>query len=191
MFLGRASSCGGSASICGCVLWLVLFSHTCRVGCWTGPRHSPTILLPHRSSRVLDKMKYNSDGPLLASLGTSRGKSELRRAQSSPSRSDKVEKHWISHSPPPMSLCDFCATVGFCHFPGEKDTATEEPGSPVKSTPASPVQSPTKAGTKSPAVSPSKASEGEWSWQVSKDICEGSGWSVTHCGELLIIGKGL
>ncbi|CAO2605721.1 Add2 [Lemmus lemmus] len=42
---------------------------------------------------------------------------------------------------------------------GEKGTATEEPGSPVKSTPASPVQSPTKAGTKSPAVSPSKASE--------------------------------
>ncbi|KAM7335135.1 hypothetical protein ACRRTK_005612 [Alexandromys fortis] len=50
---------------------------------------------------------------------------------------------------------------------GEKDTATEEPGSPIKSTPASPAQSPTKAGTKSPAVSPSKASEGD---DVGKDL---------------------
>ncbi|KAM4867861.1 beta-adducin isoform 3-T3 [Thomomys bottae] len=42
---------------------------------------------------------------------------------------------------------------------GEKDTATEEAGSPVKSTPASPVQSPTKAETKSPATSPTKSVE--------------------------------
>ncbi|EHB04347.1 Beta-adducin [Heterocephalus glaber] len=42
---------------------------------------------------------------------------------------------------------------------GEKDTATEEPGSPVKSAPASPAQSPTKTEAKSPAVSPSKSTE--------------------------------
>lgn len=52
---------------------------------------------------MLDKMKYNSDSPLLASLGTGRGKSELRRAQTSPARSDKVEKHWVSH-PPRLSV---------------------------------------------------------------------------------------
>ncbi|XP_027628775.1 beta-adducin isoform X2 [Tupaia chinensis] len=42
----------------------------------------------------------------------------------------------------------------------EKETAPEEPGSPVKSAPASPAQSPAKeAETKSPVVSPSKSSE--------------------------------
>ncbi|XP_006862976.1 PREDICTED: beta-adducin isoform X1 [Chrysochloris asiatica] len=44
---------------------------------------------------------------------------------------------------------------------GEKEIATEGPGSPVKSAPASPVQSPTKSETKSPVVSPSKTLEGE------------------------------
>ncbi|XP_062933998.1 beta-adducin isoform X1 [Cynocephalus volans] len=42
---------------------------------------------------------------------------------------------------------------------GEKEPATEEPSSPVKSAPASPAQSPVKAETKSPVVSPSKSSE--------------------------------
>ncbi|XP_012501884.1 PREDICTED: beta-adducin isoform X1 [Propithecus coquereli] len=43
---------------------------------------------------------------------------------------------------------------------GEKETAPEEPSSPVKSAPTSPVQSPAKeAETKSPMVSPSKTSE--------------------------------
>ncbi|EHH22196.1 beta-adducin [Macaca nemestrina] len=43
---------------------------------------------------------------------------------------------------------------------GEKETAPEEPGSPAKSAPASPVQSPAKeAETKSPLVSPSKSLE--------------------------------
>ncbi|XP_010607951.1 beta-adducin isoform X2 [Fukomys damarensis] len=42
---------------------------------------------------------------------------------------------------------------------GEKDTATEEPGSTVKSAPASPAQSPTKTEKKSPTVSPSKSTE--------------------------------
>lgn len=55
---------------------------------------------------------------------------------------------------------------------GEKDAATEEPGSPVKSTPASPVQSPTRAGTKSPAVSPSKASEDAKKTEVSEASTE-------------------
>uniref|UniRef100_A0A8D2D8Z0 Class II aldolase/adducin N-terminal domain-containing protein n=1 Tax=Sciurus vulgaris TaxID=55149 RepID=A0A8D2D8Z0_SCIVU len=42
---------------------------------------------------------------------------------------------------------------------GEKEAATEEPGSPEKSAPASPAQSPVKAETKSPVVSPSKSAE--------------------------------
>uniref|UniRef100_A0A8C9AA26 Adducin 2 n=1 Tax=Prolemur simus TaxID=1328070 RepID=A0A8C9AA26_PROSS len=43
---------------------------------------------------------------------------------------------------------------------GEKETATEEPSSPVKSAPASPARSPAKeAEAKSPVVSPSKSSE--------------------------------
>ncbi|XP_012605587.1 beta-adducin [Microcebus murinus] len=43
---------------------------------------------------------------------------------------------------------------------GEKETATEEPSSPVKSAPASPAKGPAKeAETKSPVVSPSKSSE--------------------------------
>ncbi|XP_008575874.1 PREDICTED: beta-adducin [Galeopterus variegatus] len=42
---------------------------------------------------------------------------------------------------------------------GEKEPATEEPSSPVKSAAASPAQSPVKAETKSPVVSPSKSSE--------------------------------
>ncbi|XP_031323086.1 beta-adducin [Camelus dromedarius] len=40
---------------------------------------------------------------------------------------------------------------------GEKEPTAEEPGSPVKSAPASPAQSPAKSETKSPAVSPSKS----------------------------------
>ncbi|XP_059974004.1 beta-adducin [Mesoplodon densirostris] len=40
---------------------------------------------------------------------------------------------------------------------GEKEPASEEPGSPVKSAPASPAQSPAKSETKSPVGSPSKS----------------------------------
>ncbi|XP_036729218.1 beta-adducin [Balaenoptera musculus] len=40
---------------------------------------------------------------------------------------------------------------------GEKEPAPEEPGSPVKSAPASPAQSPAKSETKSPVGSPSKS----------------------------------
>ncbi|KAM9585071.1 beta-adducin isoform 2-T2 [Trichechus inunguis] len=39
---------------------------------------------------------------------------------------------------------------------GEKEIATEGPGSPVKSAPTSPVKSPSESETKSPVVSPSK-----------------------------------
>lgn len=46
-------------------------------------------------------------------------------------------------------------------FSGEKETTAEEPGSPVKSAPASPAQSPVKSETKSPVVSPSKSLGGE------------------------------
>lgn len=46
-------------------------------------------------------------------------------------------------------------------FPGEKEPAPEEPGSPVKSAPASPAQSPAKSEPKSPLVSPSKSVDGE------------------------------
>ncbi|XP_032353656.1 LOW QUALITY PROTEIN: beta-adducin [Camelus ferus] len=40
---------------------------------------------------------------------------------------------------------------------GEKEPTAEEPGSPVKSAPASPAQSPAKSETKSPSGSPSKS----------------------------------
>ncbi|XP_078205240.1 beta-adducin isoform X3 [Callithrix jacchus] len=54
---------------------------------------------------------------------------------------------------------------------GEKETAPEEPGSPAKSAPPSPVQSPVKeAETKSPVVSPSKSlEEGAKKTETSKD----------------------
>ena len=45
----------------------------------------------------------------------------------------------------------------------EKEPAPEEPGSPVKSAPASPAQSPAKSEPKSPVGSPSKSVDGEWS----------------------------
>lgn len=66
-------------------------------------------------------------------------------------------------------------------FSGEKDTTTEEPGSPAKSAPASPAQSPTKTETKSPAVSPSKSTEGEWScarWAEAEQPQAGRVWRV-------------
>ncbi|KAB0365929.1 hypothetical protein FD754_010085 [Muntiacus muntjak] len=44
---------------------------------------------------------------------------------------------------------------------GEKEPAPEEPGSPVKSAPASPAQSPAKSEPKSPVGSPSKSVEEE------------------------------
>ncbi|CAI9174124.1 unnamed protein product [Rangifer tarandus platyrhynchus] len=44
---------------------------------------------------------------------------------------------------------------------GEKEPAPEEPGSPVKSAPASPAQSPAKSEPKSPLVSPSKSVDEE------------------------------
>ncbi|XP_069350383.1 beta-adducin isoform X2 [Eulemur rufifrons] len=56
---------------------------------------------------------------------------------------------------------------------GEKETATEEPSSPVKSAPASPAQSPVKeAEKKSPVVSPSKSSEGAKKTETSKATTE-------------------
>lgn len=56
---------------------------------------------------------------------------------------------------------------------GEKETATEEPGSPVKSAPASPAQSPAKSETKSPVVSPSKSlDEGAKKTETSKAATE-------------------
>ncbi|KAM5317873.1 beta-adducin isoform 1-T2 [Glossophaga mutica] len=52
---------------------------------------------------------------------------------------------------------------------GEKETTAEEPGSPVKSAPASPAQSPVKSETKSPVVSPSKSlDEGAKKTETSK-----------------------
>ncbi|KAM5252421.1 beta-adducin isoform 4-T10 [Hipposideros larvatus] len=56
---------------------------------------------------------------------------------------------------------------------GEKETAAEEPGSPVKSAPASPAQSPVKSETKSPVVSPSKSlDEGAKKTETSKATTE-------------------
>uniref|UniRef100_G1PWQ3 Adducin 2 n=1 Tax=Myotis lucifugus TaxID=59463 RepID=G1PWQ3_MYOLU len=56
---------------------------------------------------------------------------------------------------------------------GEKETAAEEPGSPVKSAPASPAQSPVKSETKSPVVSPSKSlDEGAKETETSKATTE-------------------
>ncbi|KAF3826696.1 hypothetical protein GH733_009221 [Mirounga leonina] len=56
---------------------------------------------------------------------------------------------------------------------GEKETTAEEPGSPVRSAPASPAQSPAKSETKSPAVSPSKSlDEGAKKTETSKATTE-------------------
>ncbi|XP_039708443.1 beta-adducin isoform X1 [Pteropus medius] len=56
---------------------------------------------------------------------------------------------------------------------GKKETATEEPGSPVKSAPASPAQSPAKSETKSPVVSPSRSlDEGAKKTETSKAATE-------------------
>lgn len=56
---------------------------------------------------------------------------------------------------------------------GEKETAAEEPGSPVKSAPASPAQSPVKSETKSPVVSPSKSlDEGAKKTETNKATTE-------------------
>ncbi|XP_005867847.1 PREDICTED: beta-adducin [Myotis brandtii] len=56
---------------------------------------------------------------------------------------------------------------------GEKETAAEEPGSPVKSAPASPAQSPVKSETKGPVVSPSKSlDEGAKETETSKATTE-------------------
>ncbi|XP_054583940.1 beta-adducin [Eptesicus fuscus] len=56
---------------------------------------------------------------------------------------------------------------------GEKETTAEEPGSPVKSAPASPAQSPVKSETKSPVVSPSKSlDEGAKETETSKATTE-------------------
>ncbi|XP_054442791.1 beta-adducin isoform X2 [Pteronotus mesoamericanus] len=56
---------------------------------------------------------------------------------------------------------------------GEKETTAEEPGSPVKSAPASPAQSPVKSETKSPVVSPSKSvDEGTKKTETSKAATE-------------------
>ncbi|XP_074188240.1 beta-adducin [Rhinolophus sinicus] len=56
---------------------------------------------------------------------------------------------------------------------GEKETAAEEPGSPVKSAPASPAQSPVKSETKSPVVSASKSlDEGAKKTETSKATTE-------------------
>ncbi|XP_021554777.1 beta-adducin isoform X2 [Neomonachus schauinslandi] len=55
---------------------------------------------------------------------------------------------------------------------GEKETTAEEPGSPVRSAPASPAQSPAKSETKSPAVSPSKSLDGAKKTETSKATTE-------------------
>ncbi|XP_049641004.1 beta-adducin [Suncus etruscus] len=56
---------------------------------------------------------------------------------------------------------------------GEKETAPAEPGSPVKSAPASPAQSPVKPDTKSPVVSPAKSvEEGAKKTETSKTTTE-------------------
>ncbi|XP_066234136.1 beta-adducin [Saccopteryx leptura] len=56
---------------------------------------------------------------------------------------------------------------------GEKETTAEEPGSPVKSAPASPAQSPVKSETKSPVVSPAKLlDEGAKKTETSKATTE-------------------
>ncbi|XP_077622452.1 beta-adducin [Crocuta crocuta] len=56
---------------------------------------------------------------------------------------------------------------------GEKETTAEEPGSPVRSAPASPAQSPVKSETKSPPVSPSKSlDEGAKKTETSKATTE-------------------
>ncbi|XP_006728076.1 beta-adducin isoform X2 [Leptonychotes weddellii] len=56
---------------------------------------------------------------------------------------------------------------------GEKETTAEEPGSPVRSAPASPAQSPAKSETKSPTVSPSKSlDEGAKKTETSKATTE-------------------
>uniref|UniRef100_A0A452EVU2 Adducin 2 n=1 Tax=Capra hircus TaxID=9925 RepID=A0A452EVU2_CAPHI len=56
---------------------------------------------------------------------------------------------------------------------GEKEPAPEEPGSPVKSAPASPAQSPAKSEPKSPVGSPSKSVDEEAKLtETSKDTTE-------------------
>ncbi|XP_004006099.4 beta-adducin [Ovis aries] len=56
---------------------------------------------------------------------------------------------------------------------GEKEPAPEEPGSPVKSVPASPAQSPAKSEPKSPVGSPSKSVDEEAKLtETSKDTTE-------------------
>ncbi|XP_068827074.1 beta-adducin [Capricornis sumatraensis] len=56
---------------------------------------------------------------------------------------------------------------------GEKEPAPEEPGSPVKSAPASPAQSPAKSEPKSPVGSPSKSVDEEAKLtETSKDATE-------------------
>ncbi|XP_039095510.1 beta-adducin isoform X1 [Hyaena hyaena] len=56
---------------------------------------------------------------------------------------------------------------------GEKETTAEEPGSPVRSAPASPAQSPVKSETKSPPLSPSKSlDEGAKKTETSKATTE-------------------
>ncbi|XP_019296733.2 beta-adducin isoform X2 [Panthera pardus] len=55
---------------------------------------------------------------------------------------------------------------------GEKETTAEEPGSPVRSAPASPAQSPAKSETKSPLVSPSKSLDEGAKTETSKATTE-------------------
>ncbi|XP_065747440.1 beta-adducin isoform X2 [Phocoena phocoena] len=55
---------------------------------------------------------------------------------------------------------------------GEKEPAPEEPGSPVKSAPASPAQSPAKSETKSPVGSPSKSVDDAKKTETSKATTE-------------------
>ncbi|XP_014692172.1 beta-adducin [Equus asinus] len=70
---------------------------------------------------------------------------------------------------------------------GEKGTATEEPGSPVKSAPASPAQSPAKSETKSPVVSPSKSlDEGAEKTDTSKATTEPE---TTQPEEVVVNGR--
>ena len=77
---------------------------------------------------------------------------------------DQVEESTaLKHSVCPSLLCLTSVLSCFSVFSGEKEPAPEEPGSPVKSAPASPAQSPAKSEPKSPVGSPSKSVDGEWS----------------------------
>ena len=98
-------------------------------------------------------------------LGCSRNNKRLgeQRAPARRNEDQVKESNFFSCSLCPSLLCLTSTLRWFSVFSGEKETTAEEPGSPVKSVPASPAQSPVKLETKSPVVSPSKSLDGELS----------------------------